>query len=80
MPLAVAHALGQSPAGVARLEVARGEQHGVLRGEVEGDRAEARALIVDGLELHRARLVRVVDDAHEPRRLAARRQHQRQGV
>ena len=81
VPLAVTHATGQPLGGVALLEVARVEVHGVLRGNGEGDRAVPNTGIVDGLDGDRTRFVRVVDDTNEPlHRTVGRRRHQREVI
>ena len=66
VPGAGAEALGEPLVRVAVLEVARGEVHGLVRADVEGEGGGRGAVIVEGFDVHGARLAGAVDDADEP--------------
>ena len=66
VPGAGAEAFGESHLLVAVLEVFGGEVHGLVGADVEGEGGGRGAFVVEGFDVHRARLAGVVDDADEP--------------
>ena len=64
--VAVPNPARQSLRSVSSLQITGVEMHRRLRGQRDGDRPEALARVVDGVDAHRPRAIGSIDDSYEP--------------